>query len=159
MEFHISLYKNKKKTLPGHNGPRILSLTLELSLQLKRIQIPASSLLAFLHLAASLPVILLAKHQLQYSMQLLYHLVNPIGDLLVLIEHLHVNLLLHQHLNDNHHLQIALLASSASIELVSSSARVTSAKFQKGLVCMYIVQRPGPIDRASETPGSGKNDV
>ena len=24
---------------------------------------------------------------------------------------------------------------------------------------MYIVQRLGPIDRASETPGSGKNDV
>ena len=75
------------------------------------------------------------KLQLQHSMQLLHHLANPIGDLLVLIEHLHVNLLLHQHLNDNQHLQIALLASLASIELVSSSARVTSAKFQKALGC------------------------
>ena len=33
------------------------------------------------------------------------------------------------------------------IELVSSSARVKSAKFQKGLVCTYGVERPGPIDR------------
>ena len=55
------------------------------------------------------------KHQLQYSMHLLH---SP-----------HVNLLLHYHLNDNHQPQIAILASPASIELVSSSARVKSAKF------------------------------
>ena len=42
------------------------------------------------------------------------------------------------------------------IELVSSSARVTSAKFHKGLVGREV-QRPGPIDRTPETPGSGKN--
>ena len=36
------------------------------------------------------------------------------------------------------------LVSSASIELVSSSARVTSAKSQPKLL---YVQRPGPIDR------------
>ena len=32
-----------------HNGPRLLSLKLELSLQLKQIRIPASALLTFLH--------------------------------------------------------------------------------------------------------------
>ena len=51
--------------------------------------------------------------------------------------------------------QIALLASSASIELVSSSA---SAKFHKTAVRRYI-ERPGPIDRTPETPGSGKKPV
>ena len=149
---HFSLQKIKK-TLPGHNGPRILSLKLELSLQLKQMQIPASALLAFLTTwrptsmssfsATTISMTLItssmvqqhtnivAKLHLQHSMQLLHHLANPIGDLLVLIEHLHVNLLLHQHLNDNHHLQIALLASSASIELVLLSARVTSVKFPK----------------------------
>ena len=42
-----------------------------------------------------------------------------------------------------------------SIELVSSSARVT-AKFQKG-VRVTGIETPGPIDRTPETPGSGKN--
>ena len=40
----------------------------------------------------------------------------------------YTSLPLHHHLNDDLQLQFALLASSASIELVSSSARVTSAK-------------------------------
>ena len=53
--------------------------------------------------------------------------------------------------------QITLLASSASIELVSSSARVTSAKFQKGVCREWLT--PGPIDRTPETPGSGKNMI
>ena len=82
-------------------------------------------------------------------MQLLYHhLADPLGDLQA-----HIGL--DQHLlDDNHQPQIALLASLASIELVSSSARVTSAKFHK----VPEVQRPGPIDRTPETPGSGKNN-
>ena len=42
-----------------------------------------------------------------------------------------------------------------SIELVSSSARVTSVKFHKVLGGREV-QRPGPIDRTPETPGSGK---
>ena len=50
---------------------------------------------------------------------------------------------------------IALLASSVSIKLVSSSARVTSAKFQKGIVTE--LERPGPIDRTPGTPGSGNS--
>ena len=62
--------------------------------------------------------------------------------------------MIHHHLNDNHQHQIALLASSVSIELVSSSARVTSAKFHKG-----VIETPGPIDRTPETPGSGKNGL
>ena len=81
-------------------------------------------------------------------MQLLYHhLADPLGDLQA-----HIGL--DHHLNDNHQPQIALLASSASIELVSSSARVTSAKSQPKLLYR---QTPGPIDRTPETPGSGKN--
>ena len=60
---------------------------------------------------------------------------------------------LHHHLNDDHQPQIALLASSPSIELVSSSARVTSAKSQSKL---SLVVTPGPIDRTPETPGSGE---
>ena len=83
--------------------------------------------------------------QLQYSLQLLHHLADPLGDLIAHIGHLHTSLSLHHRLNDNHQLQFALLASSASIELVSSSARVTSAKFQKGQL-----ETSGPIDR---TPG------
>ena len=81
-------------------------------------------------------------HQLQYSVQLLYHhLAAPLGDLQT-----HIGL--DHHLNDNHQPQITLLASSASIELVSSSARVTSAKFHKVL---YVVRdtgthRPDPRD-------------
>ena len=77
---------------------------------------------------------------------------DPLDDLLAHTGHIPVNLLLHHHPDDDHHLQIVLLASSAGIELVSSSTRVTSAKFHKGLV-----ERPGPIDRTPETPGSGKN--
>ena len=88
---------------------------------------------------------MITAHQLQYSMQLLYHhLADPLGDL--------------HHLNNNHQPQIALLASSASIELVSSSARVTSAKFHKAAVRSDI-ETPGPIDRTPETPGSGKNAI
>ena len=41
------------------------------------------------------------------------------------------------------------------IVLVSSSARVTSAKFQPK--SRRELERPGPIDRTPETPGSGKN--
>ena len=59
--------------------------------------------------------------------------VLPSLILLAHIEHLPVNFLLHHNLNDDHHLQIALLASSVSIDLVSSSARVTSAKSQPKL--------------------------
>ena len=55
---------------------------------------------------------------------LLHHPADPV---LAHIVYLHVNRLLHQHPND-HHLQISLLASSSSIELVSSSARVISVK-------------------------------
>ena len=36
-------------------------------------------------------------------LQLLHHLADPLGDLLALIVDLPVNLLLHQHLNDNRH--------------------------------------------------------
>ena len=85
-------------------------------------------------------------HQLQYSVQLLYHHpADPLGDL-------QAHIRLNHHLNDNHQPQIALLASSDIIELVSSSARVTSVKFHK----VPEVQRPGHIDRTPETPGSGK---
>ena len=84
---------------------------------------------------------MITAHQLQYSVQLLYHhLADPLGDLQA-----HIGL--DHHLNDNHQPQIALLASSASIELVSSSARVTSAKFHKALGCMYTgTHRPDPRD-------------
>ena len=47
---------------------------------------------------------------------------------------------------------IAFLAVSVGIELVSSSARVTSVKFQKGLR-LSLLQTTGPIDW---TPGSDK---
>ena len=63
------------------------------------------------------------------------------------IGHLHTSLLLHHHLNNDHQFQIALLASSVSIELVSSSARVTSAKFHKVLGRRYTgTHRPDPRD-------------
>ena len=51
---------------------------------------------------------------------------------------------------------IALLALSVSIELVSSSARVTSVKFHKRL-SVSLLERTGPIDRTPGTPGSDKN--
>ena len=51
---------------------------------------------------------------------------------------------------------IALLALSVSIDLVSSSARVTSVKFQQGvLVCDGGTS--GPKDRTPGLPGSDKN--
>ena len=50
---------------------------------------------------------------------------------------------------------IALLALSVSIEFVSSSARVTSAKFQKGVSVSYF-ETTGPIDRTPGIPGSDK---
>ena len=49
----------------------------------------------------------------------------------------------------------ALLALSVSIELVSSSARVTSVKSQQG-VSVSLLERTGPIDRTPGTPGSDK---
>ena len=51
-----------------------------------------------------------AGDQLQHSMQLLH----PLGDLLAHIMHLPVNLLINHHLNQDHHLRIALLASPAT---------------------------------------------
>ena len=51
---------------------------------------------------------------------------------------------------------ITLLALSVSIELVSSSARVTSVKFHKRLV-VCDGRTSGPIDRTPGTPGSDKN--
>ena len=48
----------------------------------------------------------------------------------------------------------ALLALSVSIELVSSSARVTSVKFQKG-----VWRTSGPIDRTPGLPESDKNQL
>ena len=84
---------------------------------------------------------MITAHQLQYSVQLLYHhLADPLGDL-------QADIGLDCHLNDNHQPQIALLASSASIELVSSSARVISVKFQQGLVLRDTeTHRPDPKD-------------
>ena len=79
------------------------------------------------------------------------------GDLLPHIVHLLVNLLL------NVLLEIDLsacmvLASSASAELVSSSARVTSEKFQQG-VGVSELKRLGPINQTPGTHGSGKNGI
>ena len=44
------------------------------------------------------------------------------------------------------------MASSARIELVSSSTRVTSVKSAKGVVSQ--LETPGPIDRTPGIPGS-----
>ena len=61
-------------------------------------------------------------HQLQYSMHPLYHhTADPFGDLLA-----HIGL--HQHLDDDNQLHIALLASSTHMELASSPARDASVK-------------------------------
>ena len=157
-----------KKHCQRHNGPRILSPKLELSLKAQTNANSTLALLAFLHsLVTTLSSYSVSMttvtsqwsnniycrqhdysspaHQLQYSVELLYHhLADHLGDLQA-----HIGL--DHHLNDNHQPQIALLASSASIELVSSSARVTSVKFHKGLVCMYIdrdtgTHRPDPRD-------------
>ena len=51
---------------------------------------------------------------------------------------------------------IALLELSVSIELVSSSARVTSLKFHKG-VGLTDGRTSGPKDRTPGFPGSDKN--
>ena len=48
------------------------------------------------------------------------------------------------------------MALSVSIEFVSSSARVTSVKFAKG-VFVSEFETTGPIDRTPGTPGSDKN--
>ena len=53
---------------------------------------------------------------------------------------------------------VALLTLSVSIELVSSSARVTSVKFQKG-VRRTDRQTSGPIDRTPGLPGSDKKII
>ena len=76
---------------------------------------------------------------------------DPLGDLQA---HLGLD---HHLLDENHQPQIALLASLATIELVSSSARVTFVKFHKVFVGREL-ETPGPIDRTPETPGSGKNN-
>ena len=54
--------------------------------------------------------------------------------------------------------RIALLTSSVGIELISSSARVTSVKSAKGLRLSQL-ERTGPIDRTPGTPGSDKKSV
>ena len=131
-----------------HNGPRLLSLKLELSLQLKSFN--TFSLPSFLR--DRLPTILttitspMAQQPIllptwtQMRAPIFHATPAPLSqlrcklvDLPANIGYLLVNFLLHHHLNCDHRLQIALFASSASIELVSSSARVTSVKFQKGL--------------------------
>ena len=89
-------------------------------------------------------------HQLQYYVQLLYHhLADPLGDLQA-----HIGLD-HHLLDDNHQPQIALLASSASIELVSSSARVTSAKSQPKVLEVFRGTRNhrqlGPVKMTQKT--------
>ena len=50
------------------------------------------------------------------------------------------------------------MSLSASIELVSSSARVTSVKSAKPLVVSQL-ETPGPIDRTPGIPGSDKKLV
>ena len=49
----------------------------------------------------------------------------------------------------------ALFALSVCIEFESSSSRVTSVKFQKG-VSVCLLERTGPIDRTPGIPGSDK---
>ena len=71
-----------------HSGPRLLSLKLELSLPMKRKKNSFST----------------------------FSRCPPLGDHLSHLIHLPAILLVHHHLNDNHHLQIALSASSASID-------------------------------------------
>ena len=150
--FHL---KSNSKHCQRHNGPRILSSKLELSLKAETNANSNLALLAFLFsLVTTFPNLCTSlssyspttismttvtsqcsnniycrqhdhsspAHQLQYSVQLLYHhLADPLGDLQA-----HIGL--DHHLSDdNHQPQIALLASLASIELVSSSARVTSS--------------------------------
>ena len=78
----------------------------------------------------------------------MHHLADP--------EHLHTSLPLHHHLNDDHQLQIALLASSVTIELVASSSRVTSAKFQPKVLYSYRDTRTGQDQGHLGPPDSGK---
>ena len=63
--------------------------------------------------------------------------------------------------NFGHQVALAVLPLIAflavSVELVSSSARVTSVKFQKGLGLSEL-ETTEPIDRAPGTPGSDKNN-
>ena len=71
-----------------------------------------------------------------------HHLADPLGDLQA-----HIGL--DHHLNDNYQPQITLLSSSASIELASSLARVTSVKSQPKV--LYVgteagTHRPDPRD-------------
>ena len=140
--FSVNVYKNKH--CQRHNGPRILSPKLELSLEAEMKANSNSALLAFLHsLVNTFPTLCTSQpsfspttismttitsqwsnniycrqhdnsspaHQLQYSMQPLYlvlhHPADTLGNLLA-----HIGL--NHHLNDDHQLQIALLASSAS---------------------------------------------
>ena len=70
----------------------------------------------------------------------MHHMADPLDDLLAHTGHIPVNLLLHHHPDDDHHLQIVLLASSAGIELVSLSARVTSANSHQKLLYNVHVQ-------------------
>ena len=109
-----------------------------------------SCVLFFLHLHQLLQVSFsfASNFHLSFSKQVSMNLYDAVSDV---VESLGISIPLHHRLKDNHQLQIALLASSVSIELVSSSARVTSAKFHKA-----VVQTSGPIDRTPETPGSGK---
>ena len=95
--------------------------------------------------------------QLQHSLQLLHQLANLLSDLILAhMGYLHTSLLLHHHLNGNHQLQIALLASSVTIELVASSSRVTSAKFQPKVLYSYRDTRTGQDQGHLGPPDSGK---
>ena len=125
----VSLIKHCQK----HSGPRLLSLKLELSLQQKTNTNPSFSILwtsvsSLTSTATSDHYLLNAMAQQHIDCQTdrhqHQHSINHLADLLAHI----CQLLLQQQLNDNHHLQIAPLASSAGIELVLSSARVTAAK-------------------------------
>ena len=116
----------KMKHCQRHNGPRLLSLRLELSLLLKKSSFSTFSLCPLLgdHLSH---LVLLVHHHLNdnhhlsngpttyfvanmitapNSLQLLHHLADPIGDLIAHIGHLPTSLLLHHHLNDDHQLSI-----------------------------------------------------
>ena len=76
------------------------------------------------------------------------------------IGHHPTSLLLHHHLiqilNDDHQLQIALLAPSVCIELVSSISQSNISKVST--TSLGQIETPEPMDRTPGTPGSGKND-
>ena len=90
-------------------------------------------------------------HQLQYSVQLLYNHTLP-TPLVISNPTLGSTTIL----DDNHQLQIALLASSVTIELVASSSRVTSAKFQPKVLYSYRDTRTGQDQGHLGPPDSGK---